>query len=135
MQPYGNSTYWTNTPIFYDSSSAFILLGSGVNNQNVRLYFRADYDYSTTSNTFYNLQLRTDYYTGGSITLSNLSLKRATLRKYTKKYGESLGTMPSPVESGYTLQGWYTEKSGGTKVDQNTLVTGDATYYAHWVKN
>lgn len=29
----------------------------------------------------------------------------------------------------YTFDGWYTAAAGGTKVDENTTVTGDATYF------
>lgn len=60
----------------------------------------------------------------------NYSGAESTTQKYTP--GASLGTLPSPTRSGYTLTGWYTDKDGGTKVDKNTKVTGSATYYAHW---
>ena len=35
-----------------------------------------------------------------------------------------------------TLDGWYTEPVGGTKISTSTVFTGDTTVYAHWtVKN
>ena len=40
--------------------------------------------------------------------------------------------MPNPIRSGYTFLGWYTKALGGTRVDENTIVTENTTYYAHW---
>lgn len=34
----------------------------------------------------------------------------------------------------YEFVGWYTEKEGGTLLDDNTKATADATYYAHWTQ-
>ncbi|MCD8094786.1 MAG: InlB B-repeat-containing protein, partial [Ruminococcus sp.] len=54
----------------------------------------------------------------------------------TKTYykGNTLGTLPTPTRSGYKFLGWYTKKSGGTKVTSNTVlsVVKDRTFYAHW---
>ena len=33
---------------------------------------------------------------------------------------------------GYRLDGWYTERDGGTKVTTTTIFTEDTTIYAHW---
>ena len=48
--------------------------------------------------------------------------------------GETYGTLPTPTHDGYTFDGWYTAKSGGTKITANTVVslTADQTLYAHW---
>lgn len=45
-----------------------------------------------------------------------------------------LGTLPIPVRDGYTFKGWYTKPVGGTRVTESTLITDNATYYAHWKK-
>lgn len=44
------------------------------------------------------------------------------------------GALPTPERAGYSFAGWYTEKAGGTKVDENTTVTiaQDHTLYAQW---
>lgn len=44
------------------------------------------------------------------------------------------GTLPTPVRNGYIFDGWYTTKSGGTKITASTTVnlTSDQTLYAHW---
>ena len=48
--------------------------------------------------------------------------------------GETYGTLPVPSYEGYNFAGWYTEKTGGTKIEENTTVTmfGTQTLYAHW---
>ena len=43
-----------------------------------------------------------------------------------------LSGLPEPVRSGYVFKGWYTAKTGGTKVTTNTVFTADATIYAQW---
>lgn len=49
-------------------------------------------------------------------------------------YGEPYGTLPEPVRAGYDFLGWYTEESGGTKVDEDSELAEDKshTLYAHW---
>ena len=51
-------------------------------------------------------------------------------------YKEVYGTLPKAVRKGYTFKGWYTKKSGGTKVTAATRVnsTKTITLYAHWSK-
>jgi uncharacterized repeat protein (TIGR02543 family) len=44
----------------------------------------------------------------------------------------ALGTLPQPKRVGYTFGGWYTAKSGGTKIVASTKAISDETYYAHW---
>ena len=43
-------------------------------------------------------------------------------------------TLPTPTRSGYTFDGWYTAKDGGTKVSESLKVTANITLYAHWTK-
>ena len=52
-------------------------------------------------------------------------------------YGEVIGTLPSPTRTGYAFEGWYTAKTGGTKITSTTVSTFDAntTVYAHWNPN
>ncbi len=44
-----------------------------------------------------------------------------------------LGTLPNSTRDGYIFDGWYTAKNGGNAVAENTVVTGNITFYAHWV--
>ncbi|MDR1953520.1 MAG: GBS Bsp-like repeat-containing protein, partial [Clostridiales Family XIII bacterium] len=48
------------------------------------------------------------------------------------KQGTAVGTLPTPTRSGHTFDGWYTAKSGGSKISSNTIVSANVTYYAHW---
>lgn len=38
---------------------------------------------------------------------------------------------PTPKRSGYTFEGWYTKKTGGTKISKNTKPIKSVNYYAH----
>ena len=42
--------------------------------------------------------------------------------------------LPTPTKTGYTFQGWYTEKTGGSKVTTSTKykTAGNTTLYARW---
>ena len=50
-------------------------------------------------------------------------------------YGSAYGTLATPTRTGYDFAGWYTTKTGGTKVTSSTECDGDATIYAHWTAN
>ena len=44
-----------------------------------------------------------------------------------------LTSLPSASRSGsYSFYGWYTKKSGGTKITTDTVFHANATVYAHW---
>lgn len=49
-------------------------------------------------------------------------------------YGEEYGSLPTPIRSGYGFAGWYTAKSGGTRITSDTIVdiADNHTLYAHW---
>ena len=46
--------------------------------------------------------------------------------------GEAIGELPVPTRTNYNFLGWYTEQTGGTKIDENTIPSQNSTYYAHW---
>ncbi|NLE26672.1 MAG: hypothetical protein GX625_15270, partial [Clostridiaceae bacterium] len=52
----------------------------------------------------------------------------------TVTYGETYGDLATVSRGGYTFNGWYTEASGGTKIESATTVTitADQTLYAQW---
>ncbi|MFV0528533.1 MAG: InlB B-repeat-containing protein, partial [Lachnospiraceae bacterium] len=62
--------------------------------------------------------------------------KIGTASKVTKTvtYGKKYAVPANPKRTNYTFQGWYTAKTGGTKVTKNTTVklTKNQTLYAHW---
>ena len=62
---------------------------------------------------------------GGSVSTASKSVKNKT----------AIGTLPTPTRTGYTFTGWYTAKSGGTKIATTTAITKDMTLYARWTIN
>ena len=51
----------------------------------------------------------------------------------TVTYGSTYANLPTTGRVGYDFNGWYTEATGGTKVEKTTGVTReDHTLYAHW---
>ena len=47
--------------------------------------------------------------------------------------GSPIGdNFPSTSRTSYNLIGWFTDSESGEEVDENTVPTGDDTYYAHW---
>ncbi len=105
--------------------------------------------YAHWTANYYNLTANAN---GGSIpSTSGWSGTGATASK-SVTFDSSPGTMPKPTRTGYTLAGWYTSASGGTKVanadgsfisnvsgytDSNTRWkrSTETTLYAHWTAN
>ena len=48
------------------------------------------------------------------------------------EYGAKYSDLPTPTRSGYTFDGWYTAKDGGTYINAFSAVSNDNTLYAHW---
>lgn len=62
---------------------------------------------------------------GGKVTTKSKKVART----------KAFGTLPKPTKSGYIFTGWYTKKSGGTKVATTTkMSTKNMIVYAHWKK-
>ena len=59
---------------------------------------------------------------GGSVTPTSQAVGK----------GAAVGSLPTPTRGGFTFNGWYTAKSGGTKVTASTTVNANVTYYAQW---
>ncbi|MBR2839175.1 MAG: InlB B-repeat-containing protein [Kiritimatiellae bacterium] len=57
----------------------------------------------------------------------------ASSRKVLK--GGKVGTLPNATRKGYTLNGWFTSKSGGAEISTSRKVSKNVTYYAHWEAN
>lgn len=54
----------------------------------------------------------------------------------TLPYKDTYGKLPKTTRIGYKFLGWYTKKTGGTKVTAKTVFKGknDQVLYAHWKK-
>ncbi len=46
--------------------------------------------------------------------------------------GKAVGTLLKVSRSGYAFKGWYTKKSGGSKISTKTKPTKHISYYAQW---
>lgn len=46
--------------------------------------------------------------------------------------GTTIPSMPKATWTGYTFDGWFTQKDGGEKVTEKTTITSDMTLYGHW---
>ena len=62
---------------------------------------------------------------GGSVVPKSLNVTK----------GKAIGTLPNATKKGYTSKGWFTKKSGGTKITTKTKITKNVTYYAQWKAN
>lgn len=49
-------------------------------------------------------------------------------------YGKAYGALPTPTRPGYNFSGWFTAKTGGSRIVSNTKVDNSAgsTLYARW---
>jgi uncharacterized repeat protein (TIGR02543 family) len=50
----------------------------------------------------------------------------------TKTYNTAIGKLPTITRNGCLFKGWYTAKSGGTKISDKTKLKKKITYYAQW---
>ncbi len=48
--------------------------------------------------------------------------------------GNPWGELCTPTYKGYKFNGWFTAKTGGSKVTNETVANGDLTVYAQWRK-
>jgi uncharacterized repeat protein (TIGR02543 family) len=71
--------------------------------------------------------------TKGTLKLNVNKGKKLKKTKYSFKYKQKI-KLPKPTRKGYKFLGWYTAKSGGTKVTSTKKLTGPMTLYAHWKK-
>ena len=81
----------------------------------------------TTSTTFY-AQFEANQY------VVTWDLGTGKTETTNQPYGEKLVLPTEPTRKNAEFLGWFTEASGGTQVDSNTIyiTDGETTYYAHW---
>lgn len=46
--------------------------------------------------------------------------------------GEKLCTPPAASNPGYSFIGWFTDRTTGTQINENTIINENNIYYAHW---
>lgn len=52
-------------------------------------------------------------------------------KKYIE-YNQVVGTLPTPTRKDYIFDGWFTEVDGGVEINENTVITNNIEFYAHW---
>ena len=116
-----------------NSVEAFLLL-NGSTSTYIRMDSNNNYRFTPAqSGTYY---IRLDVNTSGkTYTFSNIDVRKIVLTE-TKNYGLTLATLPAYSRTGYTFNGWFTAKTGGTKIATTTPVPGvNTTYYAQTKAN
>jgi len=91
-------------------------------------YKKSPWTTSWTEYTFKTYNKKVTITFNGNSGVIKTSSKTVTDGKY--------GTLPVPTRKGYVFQGWYTAKSGGTKIISTTTLKKftNHTLYAHWKK-
>ena len=46
--------------------------------------------------------------------------------------GSQIGPLPTPKRTDYIFAGWWTERTGGTRIWGSTVINSTMTIYAHW---
>lgn len=115
-------TLETPTKTGYDFSKWQITIGNSTLSGNKLTIGTTD----TTIKAIYTAKKYTVTYNANGGTVSGTS-KSVT---YNAKYG----TLPTPKRAGYSFLGWYTAKTGGSKITETTIVkiTSNQTIYAQW---
>ena len=62
----------------------------------------------------------------------NLTAKDKDVINLYANWTDKSVSLPSASRTGYTFDGWYTEATGGTKVEGSYTPTETTTLYAHW---
>ncbi|MBR2742689.1 MAG: InlB B-repeat-containing protein [Clostridia bacterium] len=123
----------------YNPNSTKVYIADSAVNQNLKfgnlsngIYYLCYYA-EDTSGAEYSWDSKSTPFGKGKATITwNANGGNASSASTTKLYCDKIGTLPTATRSGYSFDGWYTAASGGTKITTSTLVTGAATYYAHW---
>lgn len=70
-----------------------------------------------------------------TLTVTYMPENGASAQSRNVKEGTKISSLPSASWTGYTFDGWYTEKEGGDKAEPGFFVTDDITLYGHWTAN
>ena len=79
-----------------------------------------------------SLTIRAAWHKAQMFTVSYHPENGADSQSVSYKEGTAIPSMPKATWGGYTFDGWYTEKEGGEKVTEETVITSDMTLYGHW---
>lgn len=136
----GNFDFYFENKLYSDNAAAVdttVLAGQSYEIKNIQA--NAGYSYKSatpglkgtvSSDLTVYLDFESNSYTATFDANGGTTANPTTIKK---KYGEALGTLPTTSRTGYTFQGWYTAKTGGTKISTTTkMPSNNVTYYAQW---
>ena len=95
---------------------------------------------SLSDRKFTNIRVLDDWFetyksSGSSIKITLDANGGSCVQKEQLAYkSKAIGALPVPTNVGSTFLGWYTAKTGGTKVTDSSTVTSATTLYAQWDK-
>ena len=133
----GNTSYKAYIGSEQEIFSGYKNLDSNITNNWNRITrtFTAS-NYKASAFVFYNWISKDENRT---LEVKNIQLQEGEYDNYSTiflKENDILGeTLPTPTRDNYTFLGWYTAPIDGDKISSNTVVSNDATYYAHWQYN
>ena len=84
--------------------------------------------YCNDSYDVYYAHVKNSWRTENQCQLTHPTVKTSTVKK-----GKIQNIPDEPYMIGYYFDGWYTAKTGGEKVDLNSLINGNITLYARWL--
>jgi uncharacterized repeat protein (TIGR02543 family) len=59
----------------------------------------------------------------------------AANRTRTRDHNATVGTLPTPTRANHTFAGWFTTRTGGTRITTTQRITANTTYFARWIAN
>ncbi len=131
FQGEGDGTHWSPP---FPGWEQHDLEGSGT--LNVRYYLQFSQEV-LNKNKQYDIYLREDYFTNGTIKISNVKFKKIYNQEHEfqqiqkKHYGDTIGELPENLtDRSYQFLGWYQEDEG---ITEDTLVPEvDSVYETKW---
>ena len=103
---------------------------------------RIEYDYDSeeqiNENTTYIIEDAIHYEQAQNSEIYSLTFEPngGVVEKTTRfiNQGSPIGYLPRVTKEGFAFDGWYTGITDGDRVTEETIPTGNTTYYAHWSK-
>lgn len=102
--------------------------------------YAANYDitkvaaYQTTSKISLKVKAVSNTNNGYKVSFNSNGGKKLSYSSKNVKKGQKIGTLPTVQRTKYAFKGWYTAKNGGSKINENSVINSQQTYYAHWKK-
>jgi uncharacterized repeat protein (TIGR02543 family) len=59
----------------------------------------------------------------------------AANRTRTRDHNATVGSLPTPTRANHTFAGWFTTRTGGTRITTTQRITANTTYFARWIAN